>query len=96
MPTEAEVRAALGAVIHPTYGMSLIALQMVQAIRLSANCIEVDMVMNCPGCPAGEATLAKAQQVLQALFPANTGRVTIQLLPRVWRPPWQMLAQEFW
>lgn len=96
MPTEAEIQAALKTIIHPTYGMSLSALQMVRAVRLAPARIEVDMVMNCPGCPAGEATLAQARHALQALFPAGGGQVSIQLLPEVWRPPWEGLAQEFW
>lgn len=89
MLTEAEVRAALGTVIHPTYGMSLVTLQMVKGIRLSPDRIEVDLVLNCPGCPAGQAVLARAQQVLQAFFAPGDGRIIIRLLPQVWQPPWQ-------
>ena len=40
MVTEAEVRAALDEVIHPSFGMSLIALGMVRAGRVSGNLIE--------------------------------------------------------
>jgi len=94
MLTEADVQAALKAIIHPTYGMSLVTLQMVRAIRLAPERIEVDLVMNCPGCPAGEAALTQVQRALQALFPTG-GRVIIQLLPEVWRPPWQSLFDEF-
>jgi metal-sulfur cluster biosynthetic enzyme len=95
MLTESEVQAALSQVVHPTYGMTLNALQMVRAIRLSPDRIEVDLVMNCPGCPAGEATLLKAQHALQALFPSGAGQVIIRLLPQVWHPPWESAAQEF-
>jgi metal-sulfur cluster biosynthetic enzyme len=95
MPTEAEIQAALKTVIHPTYGMSLVTLQMVKGIRLSPGRIEVDLVMNCPGCPAGQAVLARAQQVLQAFFAPGDGRVTIRLLPQVWHPPWQSLIDAF-
>jgi metal-sulfur cluster biosynthetic enzyme len=96
MPTEADIQAALKTIIHPTYGMSLAALQMVRAIRLFPNRIEVDLVMNCAGCPAGEVTLAQARRALEALFPAGNGRVILQLLPEVWRSPWDGLAREFW
>ncbi len=95
MPTEADIQAALKTIIHPTYGMSLAALQMVRAIRLFPERIEVDLVMNCPGCPAGEAALAQARRTLQALLPTG-GQVIMQLLPEVWRSPWEGLAQEFW
>ena len=86
MVTEADVRAALDRVIHPTFGLSLIALNMVRAVRVSADRIEVDLVMNCPGCPAGEVALAQARQNLAAL---NGGDVRLNLLPQVWTPPWE-------
>jgi metal-sulfur cluster biosynthetic enzyme len=73
-------------VIHPSFGMSLIALDMVRAVRVSDNLIEVDLVMSCPGCPAGEVTLAQARQNLVAL---NGGDVRLNLLPQVWMPPWE-------
>ncbi len=89
MVTEADVRAALERVLHPTFGLSLIALNMVRAVRMSADRIEVDLVMNCPGCPAGEATLAQVRQNLVAL---NGGDVRLNLLPQVWTPPWEQAA----
>lgn len=95
MPTEAEIQAALKTVIHPTYGLSLVMLQMVQGIRLSPGRIEVDLVMNCPGCPAGEAVLARTRQVLQAFVASGDGQVNIRLLPQVWQPPWQSLFDAF-
>ena len=85
MLTEVEVRVALDQVIHPTFGMSLIALNMVRAVSVTQAAVEVDLVMNCPGCPAGEVTLAQARQWLEAL---NGGRVRLNLLPQVWTPPW--------
>ena len=86
MVTEADVRTVLDEVIHPSFGMSLIALDMVCAVRVSEDRIEVDLVMNCPGCPAGEATLAQVRQNLVAL---NGGDVRLNLLPQVWTPPWE-------
>jgi metal-sulfur cluster biosynthetic enzyme len=86
MPTEAEILAALDQVIHPSFGMSLIALNMVRAARVNDLTIEVDLVMNCPGCPAGEVVLAQARQKLEAL---QIGTVRLNLLPDVWTPPWE-------
>jgi metal-sulfur cluster biosynthetic enzyme len=86
MLTEAEIRAALNQVIHPSFGMSLIALNMVRAVRVSDSAIEVDLVMNCPGCPAGEVTLALARQRIEALC---VGAVRLNLLPQYWTPPWE-------
>jgi len=86
MPTEVEIRAALDEVIHPSFGLSLIALGMVRAVRVSDDVIEVDLVMNCPGCPAGEAGLVSAQQALEALDPRL---ICLTILPEVWVPPWE-------
>ena len=86
MVTEADVRAVLDEVIHPSFGMSLIALDMVRAVRLVDDRIEVDLVMNCPGCPAGEVALARARQTLTA---SQVGAVRLNLLPDLWTPPWE-------
>jgi metal-sulfur cluster biosynthetic enzyme len=86
MVSEADVRSTLDRVVHPSFGMSLIALNMVRAVRVSTDLIEVDLVMNCPGCPAGEVTLAQAHQKLVAL---KGGTVQLYLLPQVWTPPWE-------
>lgn len=86
MLTEAEIRATLDRVVHPSFGLSLIALNMVRAVRMSDNAIEVDLVMNCPGCPAGEVVLASARQALQAL---NPQAIRLTILPQVWVPPWE-------
>jgi len=86
MVTEADVHIVLDEVIHPSFGLSLFALNMVRAVRVSEDQIEVDLVMNCPGCPAGEVTLAQARQNLVAL---NGGDVRLNLLPQVWMPPWE-------
>jgi metal-sulfur cluster biosynthetic enzyme len=89
MVTEETVRSALERVVYPSFGLSIITLEMVRAVRVSQAIIEVDMVMNCPGCPAGEATLAEAQRTLQSLLSHNEGVVKIQLLSEAWTPPWE-------
>lgn len=94
MITEEDVRSALEGVIYPSFGLSVVALEMVRTIRISPAGIEVDMVMNCPGCPAGEATLAEVQRTLQSLLSHsllshNEGSVRIQLLSQTWTPPWE-------
>ena len=86
MVTEADVRAGLDEVIHPSFGMSLIALGMVRAVRVTAEVIEVDLVMNCPGCPAGGVALAQACHSIARL---NGYTVKLNLLPQVWIPPWE-------
>ena len=87
MVTEAEVRTVLDHVFHPSFGMSLTALEMVHAVRVSSSSIEVDLVMNCPGCPGAEGALALARRMLHALI--GEGAVRLMVLPLVWRPPWE-------
>lgn len=85
--TAAAIREVLGTVIHPSFGLSLIALEMVRAIRIEAGSVEVELVMNCPGCPGAEAALAQAKARVQAL--AGTRTVRLTLLPVLWTPPWE-------
>ncbi|GIL13308.1 MAG: hypothetical protein BroJett038_20280 [Chloroflexota bacterium] len=71
MPDEAEVRAILAEVIHPTFGMNVLALGMVRTVRISSSGIEIHLVMNCPGCPAGEVVLARIREKLSKLIGAD-------------------------
>jgi metal-sulfur cluster biosynthetic enzyme len=87
MVTEVEVHAALDGVVHPSFGISLTALGMVRVVRVERSEIAVDLVMNCPGCPSGQAALALARQVLGHLN--GGGSVKVTLLPDNWRPPWE-------
>jgi metal-sulfur cluster biosynthetic enzyme len=89
MIIKAEVYAALDTVIHPSFGMSIIALNMVRAVHIDQSSITIDLVMNCPGCPAGEITLALARRQIEAL---RVGDVWLNLLPQVWTPPWTPIA----
>jgi metal-sulfur cluster biosynthetic enzyme len=66
--------------------MSLIVLNMVRAVRVADRVLEVDLVMYCPGCPAGEAVLAQTHRSLSKF---NGHTVRLNLLPKVWTPPWE-------
>jgi metal-sulfur cluster biosynthetic enzyme len=66
--------------------MSLVTLGMVSGVRVTTNEIEVDLVMNCPGCPGATAALEAATRSLGAL--SGGSRVQLRLLPRAWKPPW--------
>ncbi len=89
MVTEADVRAALDEVIHPSFGMSLIALEMVRAVHIEPSAITIDLVMNCPGCPAGEIALASARHKIERM---QVGAVQLNLLPAGWTPPWEQAS----
>ncbi len=85
MITEVEVRAALAEVIHPSFGISILALDMVRAIRILEATLEVDLVLNCPGCPSGELVLSMMRKKIEAF---QAGVVRLNLLSQVWTPPW--------
>jgi metal-sulfur cluster biosynthetic enzyme len=85
--TEATLRGVLDEVIHPSFGLSLLALGMIDAVRIEAGSVEVDLVMDCPGCPAAEAVLALAGKRLRML--GGVQAVRLSVLPKAWRPPWQ-------
>lgn len=87
MLTEADVRAVLAEVIHPTFGMNLLALGMVRSIRISQSSIELELVMNCSGCPAGEAVLARIREKMSKLIGSDGTKLI--LLPEIWVPPWE-------
>lgn len=94
LPSEPEVRAALGRVIHPTYGLSIVGLGMLRGIAVSEAGIEVELAMNCPGCPAGQLALGRVRQALESLVQPGMGQVTIRLSPEVWRPPALLSLQD--
>lgn len=85
MATEADVRTVLDEVIHPSFGISIVALDMVRAVHIDPAGITIDFVMNCPGCPAGEVVLSLARKKIEVL---HSGIVRLNLLPQVWTPPW--------
>jgi metal-sulfur cluster biosynthetic enzyme len=86
MVTEAQVYGVLNEMIHPSFGMSLKVLEMVRAVRVLQSRIEIDLVMNCPGCPTGQAVLDNVRRALHALDQETIVRLNV--LPEVWHPPW--------
>ena len=89
MIQEIDVLSALDKVIHPTFGMSLVSLQMIRSIEINERGIQVEMVMNCPGCAAGRVALAHAHRKLAYLLTENQ-EVTIVLLPEPWQAQWEL------
>lgn len=89
MITEAGVRAVLDGIIHPSFGMSLVTLRMVRTVRVDLGQIKVELVMNCPGCPASQAALDEAHRAIQTLAPSFS--IHLSLLPEVWHTPWEKM-----
>lgn len=86
---ESDILAALDKVIQPTFGMSLVSLQMIRSVEINEGGIQLQMVMNCPGCAAGRVALAQAHRALRYLLTAKDQEVTIVLLPEIWHAPWE-------
>lgn len=79
------VWAVLGTVIHPTFGLSLVTLEMVKAVRVDGDAVTVELRLDCPGV---EAALAQVSRKLRALNPTPEP-VTVCLAPEKWSPPWE-------
>lgn len=88
MPENDEVWAALSTVIHPTFGLSLVTLQMVRAVNADGNSVAVDLVMDCSVCASREAVLGQVHGKLRELVPAS-GQITVMIAPEKWSPPWE-------
>lgn len=88
MPETRDVWTALETVIHPTYGLSLVTLQMVNAVTVDGDAISVELVLDCTVCASREAILEQVHRKLAALLP-ETGRLAVSLAPQTWSPPWE-------
>lgn len=88
MPEERDVLAALGTVVHPAYGLSLLTLQMVNAVEIDGDTISVDLMLDCSVCASREAILGQVHRKLGRLLP-DTGHLAVSLAPQAWSPPWE-------
>lgn len=88
MPERREVLAALGTVIHPTYGLSLVTLQMVSAVEIEGDSISVQLLLDCSVCASREAILGQVHRKLGRLL-SDTGHLAVSLAPQAWSPPWE-------
>lgn len=84
--TLAKIREALRGVVHPSYGMDVVALNMVRDLRLNDGTVEVRLVIPCPGCPASQVTLAQIERAVRQVN--GDRRLRITLLAERWTPPW--------
>jgi len=82
-PTNAEIRAALEAVLDPELGISVVDLGLVYRVEAAGNRIEVDLTTTSPGCPAAGRIASEVEQALRTGFEDADVEVSL-----VWDPPW--------
>ena len=78
------VRAALRKVIDPEAGLDIVSLGLVYAIRVSDECVDIDLTMTSPACPMGDMILDDARAELRRVLPESCA-IELRL---VWEPPW--------
>ncbi|MDP3636853.1 MAG: metal-sulfur cluster assembly factor [Azonexus sp.] len=85
LPTPAQIRNALRAVVDPEVGLNIIELGLVYEVEVTPAEVKVLLTMTSPACPLSDLIIADAESALQeVLDPAI--QVTIEL---VWSPPWE-------
>ena len=81
--TPEEVLAALGSVLDPEFGLSIVELGLIYDVQLSDAQVTAVMTLTSPYCPAGDVIMNGVRAVLECI---GGGRaVEVQL---VWTPPW--------
>ena len=83
MPTEAEIRAALGRVTDPEYPLSIVDLGMVYDVRVAAGTAHVTMTFTSLGCPAIDMLVADVREAAAGVPGVRAVEVEV-----VWSPPW--------
>ncbi len=84
LPDESVVRDALGTVIDPEAGMSIVDLGLVYGVEVGTAGIAVDMTMTTPACPVADMLVAQARDAIAAVAPPGTP-IDVRL---VWDPIW--------
>lgn len=83
---EDKVLEALNGVLDPEIGLSVVDLDLIREVRITAEAVEVDMLLTTPFCPYGPMLTQQVQNAAEKV--ANLpGKVTV--LPDAWvAPPW--------
>ena len=81
--TVEQVRDALRGVVDPELGINIVDLGLVYDIGVEDAVARVTMTLTSPGCPAGAAIMAGAQQAAESVETVDGAEVTL-----VWKPFW--------
>ncbi len=88
--SEQSVGQALGSVIDPELGASLIDLNVVRRISVDDGSVSIELVLTAPGCPLAGWIVEQVREAVGALPGAQS--VDVTLLDEPWQPPgdeWQ-------
>ncbi|HKS85146.1 MAG TPA: metal-sulfur cluster assembly factor [Pseudolabrys sp.] len=81
---DADILAALKAVVDPELGINIVDLGLVYHASLNARGIDIALTMTTPACPLGEMMSEEIKTVLRDRFP-DAQDIRVEL---VWDPPW--------
>jgi metal-sulfur cluster biosynthetic enzyme len=77
------VLAALGHVLDPEFGISIVDLGLIYDVAIADDCLAITMTLTSMHCPAGDIIVNGARAAAACL--AGGRRIEVRL---VWDPPW--------
>ncbi len=84
MVTQEKIEEALGKVIDPHVGMSVVDMGMIRDIAIEGNEVEVKMVLTAPGCPLASYLVEQVRKAAEGVAGVEKAKVT--LLDEPWSP----------
>ena len=84
MVTQENIEKALGKVIDPHVGMSVVDMGMIRDIAIEGNEVEVKMVLTAPGCPLASYLVEQVRKAAEGVAEVEKAKVT--LLDEPWSP----------
>ncbi|MBD3397708.1 DUF59 domain-containing protein [Candidatus Micrarchaeota archaeon] len=83
MATEKEVMDALGQVMDPELGISLVDLGLIYSVKVQGEKVEVEMSFTTPACPMVHYITSSVEDAVKKLEGVEEAEVKL-----VWDPPW--------
>lgn len=79
----AQIREALGQVLDPELGLSVIQLGLIREVTLEPDKVAASMVLTTPFCPYGPAMI---EEVRRKIAVTTQQPATVELIPEMWTP----------
>jgi metal-sulfur cluster biosynthetic enzyme len=81
--TPEAVFTALGSILDPEFGLSIVELGLIYDVQLSETQVTAVMTLTSPYCPAGDVIMDGVRTVLTQIGGGRAAEVKL-----VWSPPW--------